>query len=52
MLGMPAIYDLDHRRKIVDKFKDYAQIMSYPMPPVEMLAKIAGADRGILQDHQ
>src|SRR5665213_417937 len=25
--------------KIVDGFKDYAQIISYPMPPLELLAK-------------
>ena len=30
---IPCIHDLDIRRKIVDGFKDYAQILSYPMPP-------------------
>jgi len=39
MRGVPAIYDLDHRRKMVESFPDYAQILSYPMPPVETLAK-------------
>src|SRR5512143_4035603 len=36
---IPCIHDLDVRRKIVDGFKDYAQILSYPMPPLEVLAK-------------
>jgi aminocarboxymuconate-semialdehyde decarboxylase len=39
MRSIPAIYDLDHRRKMVESFPDYAQIISYPMPPVETLAK-------------
>ena len=39
MRSIPAIYDLDHRRGIVEKYDDYAQILSYPMPPVETLAK-------------
>ena len=37
MRGVPAIYDLDVRKKVVDKFKDYAQIVSYPMPPLEVM---------------
>jgi aminocarboxymuconate-semialdehyde decarboxylase len=36
---IPCIHDLDVRKKVVDQFKDYAQILSYPMPPVELLAK-------------
>ena len=36
---IPCIHDLDVRLKVVDQFKDYAQILSYPMPPVELLAK-------------
>ncbi len=36
---IPCIHDLDIRRRIVDGFKDYAQILSYPMPPLELLAK-------------
>jgi predicted TIM-barrel fold metal-dependent hydrolase len=39
MMGVPAIYDVDIRRKVVDKFKDYAQILSYPMPPLELMTK-------------
>ena len=41
MRGVPAVYDLDVRRKIVDMFPDYAQILSYPMPPIEDFAKPA-----------
>jgi aminocarboxymuconate-semialdehyde decarboxylase len=33
--GVPAIMDLDLRRKIVDSFDDYRQIISYSMPPIE-----------------
>src|SRR5437763_3504083 len=36
---IPALYDLDHRKKIVDGFKDYAQILSYPQPPIESFAQ-------------
>ncbi len=39
MRGIPCIYDLDVRKKIVDGFKDYAQILSYPMPPIELVVK-------------
>src|ERR1700759_3428317 len=35
MRGVPCIYDLDERRRIVGLFKDYSQILSYPMPPLE-----------------
>ena len=40
------------RMKVVDKFKDYAQILSYPMPPIETDDQEPEADRGIRQDHQ
>ena len=36
---IPCIHDLDIRRKIVDSFPDYAQILSYPMPPLEVMTK-------------
>jgi predicted TIM-barrel fold metal-dependent hydrolase len=36
---VPCIHDLDVRLKIVDMFDDYAQILSYPMPPPERLHK-------------
>jgi predicted TIM-barrel fold metal-dependent hydrolase len=37
--SIPALYDLDVRKKIVDGHKDYAQILSYPTTPVEAFAK-------------
>ncbi len=39
MRGVPCLYDLDERRRIVGLFPDYAQILSYPMPPLESFAK-------------
>ena len=39
MREIPCIHDLEVRRKIVDSFKDYAQILSYPMPPLEVMTK-------------
>src|ERR1700736_1711561 len=39
MRSLPALYDLDVRKKIVDGHKDYQQILSYPQPPVERFAK-------------
>jgi len=39
MMGVPAIFDLNVRKKVVDKFKDYCQILSYPMPPFELMTK-------------
>ncbi len=41
---IPCIHDLDARKKVVDTFEDYAQILSYPQPPVEVLAKPEQAD--------
>ena len=38
-----CIHDLEVRRKVVDRFDDYAQILSYPMPPLELVAKGDGA---------
>ena len=38
MMGVPAIFDLNVRKKVVDKFKDYNQILSYPMPPFELIS--------------
>jgi predicted TIM-barrel fold metal-dependent hydrolase len=39
MMGVPSIYDVNVRLKVVDKFKDYSQILSYPMPPFELMTK-------------
>ena len=37
--GVPSIYDLDVRRKVVGQFPDYQQILSYSMPPLEDMAQ-------------
>ena len=37
--SLPALYDLDFRKKIVDGHKDYQQILSYPQPPIESFCK-------------
>ena len=39
MREVPCIHDLEIRKKVVDTFKDYAQIISYAMPPLEVFAK-------------
>jgi len=39
MSNIPALHDLEIRRKIVDSFPDYCQVLSLPMPPLEALAK-------------
>jgi len=39
MMGVPAIFDINVRKKVVDKFKDYSQVLSYPMPPFELMTK-------------
>ena len=50
--SLPALYDLDVRKKIVDGHKDYQQILSYPQPPIETLRQDAGRDRRVLPHHQ
>jgi uncharacterized protein len=35
--AIPAIVDLDERFRVMDKFPDYAQILSLPNPPIESL---------------
>ena len=37
--SLPALYDLDVRKSIVDGHKDYQQILSYPQPPFEPFCK-------------
>ena len=39
MREVPCIHDIEIRKKVVDTFKDYAQILSYPMPPLEVFTK-------------
>src|SRR5690349_13514136 len=37
MRGVPCIYDLDERFRVMDMFTDYTQILSLGMPPLEAL---------------
>jgi uncharacterized protein len=37
--SLPALYDVNVRKKIIDGHKDYQQILAYPQPPIERLAK-------------
>ena len=37
MRGVPAIYDLDERFRVIDMFKDYKQVISLGMPPLEAM---------------
>ena len=55
--GIPALYDLDLRLKVVDQFPDYTQVLSLGLPMVDRLwgpdktpemAKLAGAIFGYL----
>ena len=50
--SLPALYDLDVRKKIVDGHKDYQQILSYPQPPIERFAKTPARHRRVLPHHQ
>ena len=41
MAGVPAIYDLDERRRVCDMFRvkhNYSQVISLGMPPLESMA--------------
>jgi uncharacterized protein len=42
MRGIPAVHDIDARRRVLDEFEDYAQVLSLGLPPVELLV---GPDR-------
>ena len=37
--SIPPLYDLDARKRIIDTHKDYQQVLAYPQPPIEQLAK-------------
>ena len=41
MRGVPCIYDLDVRFRIMDEFGDYRQMISLGMPPLEALGEPA-----------
>jgi aminocarboxymuconate-semialdehyde decarboxylase len=35
--GIPALFDLDQRLRVVEQFENYAQVLSHGLPPVERL---------------
>jgi predicted TIM-barrel fold metal-dependent hydrolase len=37
--AIPSIHDLDERFRVMDLFPDYAQVLSLPSPPLEVIAK-------------
>ena len=41
--GIPALYDLDERLRIVDSFPDYTQVLSLGMPAIDRLWEPAQA---------
>ncbi len=36
--NIPMLADLDERFRVMDRFEDYAQVLSVPAPPPEVLA--------------
>ncbi len=46
--GIPPLYDLDARKKIIDNHKDYAQIIAYPQPIDRKAGEEPAADRRVL----
>jgi hypothetical protein len=39
MAELPAVHDIDHRRRIVGSFRDYKQVISLAAPSLEALSK-------------
>ncbi|WP_114965702.1 amidohydrolase family protein [Alkalilacustris brevis] len=39
MRSIPAVHDLDVRKRVVAGFPDYRQVIAYPQPPIENIAK-------------
>jgi len=37
MQGIPALYDLDERLRVVESFSDYTQVICLGMPPIDRL---------------
>ena len=37
--AIPSIHDLGERFRVMDQFSDYAQVLSLPSPPLEVIAK-------------
>jgi len=43
MRGVPMLYDLDVRFRVMDQFEEYEQVLSLPTPPIELFARGATA---------
>src|SRR3954454_7411436 len=41
--GVPMLYDLDERFRVMDRFDGYQQILSLPTPPLEVMGSAAQA---------
>ena len=41
--GVPMLYDLDERFRVMDRFADYQQVLSLPTPPLEAMGNQAEA---------
>src|SRR3954451_3179629 len=41
--GVPMLYDLDERFRVMDRFDDYQQVLSLPTPPLEAMGSPAAA---------
>src|SRR5258705_10697905 len=37
MQGIPALYDVEERLRVVDSFPDYTQVICLGMPPIDRL---------------
>src|SRR5690348_5722228 len=41
--GVPMLYDLDERFRVMDRFDGYQQILSLPTPPLEVMGNVSQA---------
>jgi len=41
--GVPMLYDLDERFRVMDRFDGYEQVLSLPTPPLEVMGSVAQA---------
>src|ERR1043166_7484674 len=42
--GIPALYEIDQRLRVVEQFPDYTQVLSHGLPPVE---RLFGPDKSV-----
>src|SRR4029077_12986816 len=41
--GVPMLYDLEERFRVMDRFDGYQQVLSLPTPPLEVMGNVAQA---------